>query len=77
MQAAFEGQATYIENFALVINDNLAESAPDEAATFQAIGIAATICVPLIKHGRFQFLPKPYSAVQVSRILRRTLLAAQ
>ncbi|MDO7898331.1 GAF domain-containing hybrid sensor histidine kinase/response regulator [Pseudomonas citrulli] len=40
----------------LVINDNLAELAPDEAATFQAIGIAATICVPLIKDGRLTAL---------------------
>ena len=40
----------------LVINDNLAELAPDEAATFQAIGIAATICVPLIKNGRLTAL---------------------
>jgi len=40
----------------LVINDNLKELAPDEAATFQAIGIAATICVPLIKGGRLTAL---------------------
>jgi PAS domain S-box-containing protein len=36
----------------LVINDNLAEIAPHEAKTFQDIGIAATICMPLIKDGR-------------------------
>ena len=36
----------------LVINDNLAEIAPEEAQTFQDIGIAATICMPLVKHGR-------------------------
>lgn len=36
----------------LVINDNLSELAADEAATFQAIGITATICMPLIKGGR-------------------------
>jgi signal transduction histidine kinase/CheY-like chemotaxis protein len=40
----------------LVINDNLKELAPEEAATFQAIGIAATICVPLIKGGRLTAL---------------------
>ncbi|KIQ59928.1 MULTISPECIES: GAF domain-containing hybrid sensor histidine kinase/response regulator [Pseudomonas] len=40
----------------LVINDNQVELAPEEAATFQAIGIAATICVPLIKNGRLTAL---------------------
>ncbi|RCL24765.1 hybrid sensor histidine kinase/response regulator [Pseudomonas sp. AFG_SD02_1510_Pfu_092] len=41
---------------ALVINDNLSELAPEEAATFQAIGITATICMPLIKGGRLTAL---------------------
>ena len=41
---------------ALIVNDNLIELAPDEAATFQAIGIAATICVPLVKGGRLTAL---------------------
>ncbi|MCO6050491.1 PAS domain S-box protein [Mesorhizobium sp. RP14(2022)] len=36
----------------LVINDNLVEIAPHEAKTFQDIGIAATICMPLVKNGR-------------------------
>ncbi|GJE52820.1 Sensor histidine kinase RcsC [Methylobacterium tardum] len=40
----------------LVIHDNLAELAPEEAATFQAIGIAATICMPLVKDGRLTAL---------------------
>ncbi|WP_455991107.1 ATP-binding protein [Methylorubrum extorquens] len=40
----------------LIINDNLAELAPEEAATFQAIGIAATICMPLVKNGRLTAL---------------------
>lgn len=40
----------------LVINDNLAEIAPHEAATFQAIGISATICMPLVKDGRLTAL---------------------
>jgi PAS domain S-box-containing protein len=40
----------------LVINDNLAELPPEEAATFQSIGIAATICVPLVKNGRLTAL---------------------
>lgn len=40
----------------LVINNNLEEIAPEEAATFQAIGITATICMPLIKNGRLTAL---------------------
>jgi PAS domain S-box-containing protein len=40
----------------LVINDNLRELPPEEAATFQAIGIAATICMPLVKEGRLTAL---------------------
>ena len=36
----------------LIIDDNSVEIAPDEAKTFQDIGIAATICMPLIKSGR-------------------------
>jgi signal transduction histidine kinase len=35
----------------LIINDNLRELAPEEAKTFQDIGIAATICMPLVKAG--------------------------
>ena len=40
----------------LVVNDNRAELAPHEAATFQAIGISATICMPLVKDGRLTAL---------------------
>jgi PAS domain S-box-containing protein len=40
----------------LVVNDNLIELAPEEAATFQAIGISATICMPLVKEGRLTAL---------------------
>jgi signal transduction histidine kinase/PAS domain-containing protein/ActR/RegA family two-component response regulator len=40
----------------LIINDNLSEIAPEEAATFQAIGIAATICMPLVKDGKLTAL---------------------
>ncbi len=40
----------------LVVNDNLRELAPEEAATFQSIGIAATICMPLVKAGRLTAL---------------------
>jgi PAS domain S-box-containing protein len=40
----------------LIIHDNLAELAPEEAKTFQDIGIAATICMPLVKDGRLTAL---------------------
>ena len=40
----------------LVVNDNLKELAPEEAATFQSIGIGATICMPLVKEGRLTAL---------------------
>ncbi len=40
----------------LIVNDNRAELAPEEAATFQAIGISATICMPLVKDGRLTAL---------------------
>ncbi|MFT4056430.1 MAG: PAS domain S-box protein [Novosphingobium sp.] len=36
----------------LIINDNAVEIAPEEARTFQDMGIAATICMPLVKEGR-------------------------
>lgn len=36
----------------LIINDNRREIAPEEAATFQSIGISATVCMPLVKEGR-------------------------
>jgi signal transduction histidine kinase len=40
----------------LIINDNLAELDPAEAKTFRDIGIAATICMPLVKDGRLTAL---------------------
>jgi len=40
----------------LVVNNNLKELAPEEAATFRSIGIAATICMPLVKGGRLTAL---------------------
>lgn len=40
----------------LVISDNLKELAPEEAATFRKIGIAATICLPLVKDGKLTAL---------------------
>ncbi len=60
----------------LVINDNRQELAADEAATFQAIGIAATICIPLLKDGRLTALmaihdkvPRVWSAYELSLIV--------
>jgi PAS domain S-box-containing protein len=40
----------------LIINDNLKELAPEEAATFQNIGIGSTICMPFAKEGRLTAL---------------------
>lgn len=40
----------------LVINDNRVEIAAHEAATFQAIGIGSTICMPLVRNGRLRAL---------------------
>lgn len=40
----------------LIINDNLKELAPEEAATFQNIGIGSTICMPLVKEGQLTAL---------------------
>ena len=40
----------------LIVNDNLQELAPEEAKTFQDIGIAATICMPLVKGGKLTAL---------------------
>lgn len=40
----------------LVINNNREELAEEEAATFQALGITATLCIPLVKEGRLTAL---------------------
>ncbi|MET0371797.1 MAG: PAS domain S-box protein [Sphingobium sp.] len=40
----------------LVLNDVAAELAPHEAAAFRNIGIAATVCMPLVKEGRLTTL---------------------
>lgn len=40
----------------LIINDNASELPAHEARTFQTIGIAATICMPLVKEGRLTAL---------------------
>jgi PAS domain S-box-containing protein len=59
----------------LIVNDNLAELAPHEAATFQAIGIAATICMPLVKDGCLKALmaihdkvPRAWSKAELALI---------
>ncbi len=63
----------------LVINDNLKEIAAREAATFQAIGITATVCMPLIKGGRLTALmaihdklPRTWSSYEQSLIAQVT-----
>ena len=40
----------------LIIEDNRRELPPEESQTFQALGISATICIPLIKEGRLTAL---------------------
>ncbi|WP_210530288.1 GAF domain-containing protein [Rubellimicrobium arenae] len=40
----------------LIVNDVQEELAPEAASTFQGIGIAATICMPLVKEGRLTAL---------------------
>ena len=40
----------------LIINDAAAQLAAPEAASFQALGISATICMPLVKEGRLTAL---------------------
>ncbi len=40
----------------LIVNDIVRELAPREAAAFQAIGIGASICMPLVKEGRLTAL---------------------
>jgi PAS domain S-box-containing protein len=59
----------------LIINDNLAELSPQEAKTFQDIGVSATICMPLVKDGRLMALmaihdkaPHPWSPYELSLI---------
>jgi PAS domain S-box-containing protein len=63
----------------LVINDNLAELEPQEAATFQSIGIGSTICMPLVKEGRLTALmaihhrgPHAWTAAELAMITEVT-----
>jgi PAS domain S-box-containing protein len=46
----------------LVINDNVKELPPAEAAAFQSIGIAATICMPLLRDGKLTALMAVHDA---------------
>jgi len=39
-----------------IVNDNHAELEPAAAAAFEAIGVAATVCMPLVKEGRLTAL---------------------
>lgn len=48
---------------ALVLHDNLAELSPHEAKAFRDIGIAATICMPLVKEGRLTALMAVHNMV--------------
>ena len=48
----------------LVIGNNRLELPAQEAATFQALGITATICIPLIKHGRLTALMAVHSTAE-------------
>ena len=48
---------------AFIIDDHAARLPPDEAATFQQIDIAATICMPLVKQGRLTALMAIHSRV--------------
>jgi len=59
----------------LIINDVLRELPDDEAVTFQTIGVAATVCMPLVKDGRLTALmaihnksPRVWSAYDIAII---------
>ena len=61
----------------LVINDILNEIAPHEAATFQNIGVAATICMPLVKDGRLTALMAVHDKVPRTWTVRELALLAE
>lgn len=46
----------------LVLSNAIQELGAEQAATFTSIGIAATICLPLIKHGRLAAMMAVHSA---------------
>ncbi len=47
----------------LVLDDNRGQLAPAEAATYLAIGLAATLCLPLVKGGRLTALMAIHDSV--------------
>ncbi len=58
---------------AFIVDDHCAQLPPDEAATFQQLDIAATICLPLVKEGRLTALmaihdrvPRVWSACELA-----------
>jgi PAS domain S-box-containing protein len=63
----------------LVLNDTRAELPPEESATFLNIGLAATICMPLVKEGRLTALmaihdrvPRKWTARELSTLTEVT-----
>jgi len=52
----------------LIVNDSLADLAPEAAKTFQDIGIAATICMPLIKEGKLTRAVTERSWAHIQRV---------
>lgn len=59
----------------LIVNDNRKELPPEAAATFQLIGLSATICMPLVKEGVLTALmavhhkqPHVWTAAELSTI---------
>ncbi len=47
----------------LVMTDRLRDLPPDEAAAFQKLGVAATVCMPLVKDGRLTALMAVHDSV--------------
>ena len=64
---------------AFIVDDHCAQLPPDEAATFQQLDIAATICLPLVKEGRLTALmaihdraPRAWSAYELALLTEVT-----
>jgi PAS domain S-box-containing protein len=63
----------------LILHDNRAQLPADEAATFLSIGLAATICMPLVKEGRLTALmaihdrvPRAWTSKELSTLTEVT-----
>lgn len=63
----------------LILHDNRAQLPPEEAATFLGIGLAATICMPLVKEGRLTALmaihdrvPRVWTAYELATLTEVT-----